>query len=48
MRYCAETRRLLKALRAIHTQNTLGRGRAFELYVAQARQSAARIIAKGC
>lgn len=47
-RYSAETKRLLQAINAMTTQNRLGRGAAYSVYMNQARKSASIIIGKGC
>lgn len=47
-RMSAETKRLLRAINAMHTQRELGKGKAWDCYVQQARISAEKIIGKGC
>jgi hypothetical protein len=47
-RLSAETKRLLRAIRSMQVQDDLGRGKAYEVYMQQARTSAAIIIGKVC
>lgn len=41
-------KRFIQAINAIRSQNMLGRGAAYPVYVAAAQKIAAQLIGKGC